>query len=357
MEFLRKTGRLAINAGVALLAMLIVFALAEITLRLIPERATETAPPPDGSRRTIKCDHDALLGWIFPPRSQGEFESDLHPTPVETNSLGVRGPESDLGDSARLTILVLGDSYAFGWGVEEREGFPRQIERLSEERGGRSVRVINGGIPGYGVHQQARMLAHVRSRTRVDVVVSTVSLANDPIDDLRIARYLPDRLADYSHECIDPRSAAARVIRGSRILSLLDGRTQATQFHLMNASPMAAAELDRSLRGLAASCREAGVPVLLAVAPRRSEIASASHLRRRVARWFTGSARATVLRVARDNGIPVVDLTETLCAVERGEAAYLESDAHWTPAANRAVAAAIVGALADAGMIEPARSP
>lgn len=57
---------------------------------------------------------------------------------VDTNSLGLRGPEPAPGGTR---VLAVGDSVTFGWGVADDESWPA---RLSGELG---VTVLNGGVP------------------------------------------------------------------------------------------------------------------------------------------------------------------------------------------------------------------
>src|SRR5262249_707910 len=150
------------------------------------DRRTNAAPTaPAAKNRFLVCDHDSTLGWVFAPGSRGEFVSGTYLTAVEANAWGLRNREVNATDSACTGILVLGASYTFGWGVAEAECFPRQFEELARQRDGDGVEVINAGIPGYGVYQQCIMLERLTRALRIDIVVSTFSLANDPVDDLR----------------------------------------------------------------------------------------------------------------------------------------------------------------------------
>jgi lysophospholipase L1-like esterase len=88
----------------------------------------------------------------------------------EVNGSGMRGPAVSVEKPVGVTRLaVVGDSIAFGYWVEERDSFPRQLEGLLG--GPRRVQVLNFGVPGYGLNQYVEMV-----RTRVgpfapDVVV------------------------------------------------------------------------------------------------------------------------------------------------------------------------------------------
>jgi len=68
---------------------------------------------------------------------------------VHTNALGLRGgPVSAEKAADAYRILVIGDSFAFGFGVEDDEALPAQLAaQLSLARPG--VEVINAGVPGW----------------------------------------------------------------------------------------------------------------------------------------------------------------------------------------------------------------
>lgn len=80
------------------------------------------------------------------------FTNVEYSTAYEVNSLGVRDDEASL---ARPEIVVAGDSYAMGWGVQQNEAFPQVIER----RTGR--RVLNAAVASYGTVREMRLLDRV----------------------------------------------------------------------------------------------------------------------------------------------------------------------------------------------------
>lgn len=79
---------------------------------------------------------------------------------IDLNALGIR---TDAGqrqppDSAAYTILGLGDSQTFGWGVEARDCYLARLERILVESTGTRVRALNAGVIGYGTDQEADVL-------------------------------------------------------------------------------------------------------------------------------------------------------------------------------------------------------
>ena len=90
--------------------------------------------------------YDAQLGWKLGPNRRGA--DGLYFSSLE----GIRAPSPDVsfGDlPPKRLIAVLGDSYAFGEKVRYEDAFPSQLE----ERLGPQYRVLNFGVPGYGVDQ------------------------------------------------------------------------------------------------------------------------------------------------------------------------------------------------------------
>jgi lysophospholipase L1-like esterase len=118
----------------------------EVMVRLVEPRPDTPGIPLPGSAR--------LYG--YPAKAKGYAGG----VAFRTNSSGFRGPDLvDFDGKRDFVILVLGDSYAFGYGVESAQAFPALLEtRLRGEHPGRRVRVINLGIPGYDTSQELAVL-------------------------------------------------------------------------------------------------------------------------------------------------------------------------------------------------------
>jgi hypothetical protein len=231
--------------------------------------------------------------------------------------------------------------------MPERDGFVRQLEvQLNVERAPQRYAVINAGIPGYGVWQQAALLEKLRGMMRVDAVISTFSLANDPVDDLRLARYVPDRLLEANPALRDPHGWLTRLVRTSRLLTLLDVKTEPLQFALANTGRAALAQADTSLAQLAATCRVAEIPLLVAMVPRRNEILQPGGLGGWITKRLMAQPRQLVTAAAQRAGLPLVDLTPALAQLHaQGTQTYLTADAHWTPAGHTVVADTLLASI------------
>ncbi|MEM7356939.1 MAG: GDSL-type esterase/lipase family protein, partial [Acidobacteriota bacterium] len=94
---------------------------------------------------------------------------------VETNAIGGRQMPSVVADSSleTLRILVLGDSFSFGWGVESGEAYAAVLQSLLNGEGlGLRIAVSNMAVPGYGPEQVGQALK--RSAAKLDPVPRVV---------------------------------------------------------------------------------------------------------------------------------------------------------------------------------------
>lgn len=132
--------------------------------------------------RDLKSDRSVSLRSIIAPHASKKIIYDLIPNlavkfqGVETkiNSCGMRGPERNIvksGDTYRIALL--GDSFAFGWGVEYQESFAHQLEVILNEWGGGKlkVEVLNFGVPGYSTFQEVAKFQEIGDDFNVDAVL------------------------------------------------------------------------------------------------------------------------------------------------------------------------------------------
>jgi hypothetical protein len=115
---------------------------------------------------------DAQLGVRLRPGATERISFGGNPvTHVRINSEGYRG--ADLPPPREGEILVVGDSQAFGLGVEEDQTFSARLAALT----GRPV--VNAGVPTYGPDEYDAVIEEMLARRKPSVVVYTVNMAND----------------------------------------------------------------------------------------------------------------------------------------------------------------------------------
>jgi lysophospholipase L1-like esterase len=136
--------------------------------------------------------HDARLGWTLQPGAHGTYVGP-RPFPVEfrgkvrINSLGFRGPEVTPVPPGGHRLLLLGDSQAAGFEVDEDQTYAALTARQVSATLGVPVQVENAGIRGYGTDQSLLWYEdHLRS-LHPDVVVFHAT-GNDPEDDTTLHR-------------------------------------------------------------------------------------------------------------------------------------------------------------------------
>jgi hypothetical protein len=133
-------------------------------------------------------------------------------------------------------ILVLGDSVAFGYGVELDDTFPKRLERhldsLSARAGGGRVEVLNLAVGGYNPYIEAALLDDVGAGWEPDLVLVQFCIndLNDPTAHFDVQTRLhlgtiPDAaFPDPSTRTAPPAPPGAllRLCRASRLCSLVD---------------------------------------------------------------------------------------------------------------------------------------
>lgn len=142
--------------------------------------------PDEGSPPRLLVSHPILLR-----QTTANFRGKtLHPNfpglTVRTNAQGFRDrPWSDRSEAYR--ILVLGDSFVFGVGVEEDETFLRGLE---EGFSLGTLQTVNLGVPGHAPSQSLLLLHRWCERLSPSAVLVTVFLGNDLADELTFQTHL-----------------------------------------------------------------------------------------------------------------------------------------------------------------------
>ena len=156
---------------------------AELALRALK---IDPRPHPMGPRYLHV--RDPMLGLRLRPGFQGRFrhaEFDVH---VAINAQRFRGAELEPKRADEFRILSLGDSFAFGYGVEQGQTYADVLEAelnantaLIEGRRAR-VCVVNAGVSSYGMWHSRVLMESLVDELDPDLILLSFFFANDLTD-------------------------------------------------------------------------------------------------------------------------------------------------------------------------------
>ena len=113
------------------------------------------------------------ISLVYPPNSEMHMRSAEFANSAYTNRLGFRGPDVPLRNPKAFRIVVLGDSFTFGWGVEYEQCWVAQLaERLRAKIP--NVEVLNLGNSGTHSTYYAQLAEVAVPLLRPDVVLVAV---------------------------------------------------------------------------------------------------------------------------------------------------------------------------------------
>ncbi len=161
--------RMTKNILLVILSIIIVCVVGEAAVRwLLPKWA------PDAARVTKFWQYDPRYGWVHVPNARGKFSSFGFDATVTINWKGFRGPPLPYERTRNVSrIVLLGDSFAWGYGVNYSDTFAARLEQdLSH------VEVVNLAVSGYSTDQQLLLYIDEGRRYKPDLVLVQVA-AND----------------------------------------------------------------------------------------------------------------------------------------------------------------------------------
>jgi hypothetical protein len=111
--------------------------------------------------------YDPQLGWVHRPNQRGRFvDPGCFSVTVNNNSRGLRDDEYPLERTGKKRMLVLGDSFGWGFGVEQNQRFSEILEARRPD-----WEIINASVAGYATDQEYLFLKEKGYQYQPDVVL------------------------------------------------------------------------------------------------------------------------------------------------------------------------------------------
>ncbi len=340
---------------------------------------------------------DATLGARLKPGFNDRVVTSEFASTWAINEDGHRGPRAARasgaaadgdavgpGDTAER-IVALGDSFTFGYGVEEEEAWPRRLEAiLAEEEAGERVEVVILGVGGYGTWEETRYLEQERARLAPDLVLVAFYFGNDPVDNRRWYPPVPVLAAGDAPAAEAGADRAERVkrwlgarlhlynliaSRGDELLVRTGLRRLVYPFEIdvLRSPPpesvAAAWEATRAAFTMLTHMQESGLAIRVVLVPMRHQVDDAFWQRLTAQYERLAGARAVraldrdrpqriVEDLLLDAKIESFDLLPGLRAAARRspDPLYWSRDQHWTQAGHAAAARLIADRLRSEGL-------
>lgn len=305
--------------------------------------------------------HDEALGWRVLPNLSIRAVTDEFSWNIKTDDGGFR----KLPEVGEHPILISGDSFAFGWGVEAEDCF---AARLGKDHG---IAVKSLGVPGYGLEQERELLSETLSSIQPAALIQEVW----PLDwDILNA----DQMVEVDHYLVSrdrllhaPKwwiPARIRLVNTSALFGMIDRIETIVRENKRGKSLLEGYGLDaftdgkqpekvtkarerafNALRAIHKIAEERGLPFMVVVVPSSFQIYDGD-----LSQWtalYGISGKADIDRPERelrefadDEGIKIIDLLPSFReeAKKRKDRLYYRTDPHWN-SAGHSLAAKVIG--------------
>lgn len=335
------------NLLLSLASITIFFGLLEVGLRLSGSVPTDAIRSPEVE--TL----NAIPGLFEPGQDFIDRIIPQRPYRIQINSLGFRGAEfTRQKEPGSTRLLCLGDSFTFGHLVGPEEAFPARLEALLRQRASSTpaaVEVINGGANGFTIPDELSFLRDKALALRPDVVILVFS-QND-VADLARRRPMIEVMRDYSKlKSVRVVGPTLRVLQRSAIFNSMLRSAAWVRVKLLatkTPEPLVSDDLWRTYRTqlevFAGLVRENGARMLLVAWPSDTQIGGTAPI----------TAQENLSGYCAELGIPYLDLTPTMSAMQAGGVPAFLSPLDWhpSPEGHEAAAAAIAARLIELGYL------
>lgn len=377
---MRARGRSRLGALLLLVTSSVVgFLAAEGVVRLVAPQPLR--PAWEDELAGIRVAHPGVRGRHLQP---GKFDVTVTINTQRFRSRGEYAPEPGPGVTR---IAVLGDSMAFGWGAEDEETYPAQLQGIL--RRARPVEVINAGFPGTCLGEKAVGYTLTVRSLHPHVVILTV-LGDDVDGDLYWRVFALDSQGDAALSTPPRRGPAGPAVRPvrdlfkglpgsaflaerSQLFGLLRravtravsrerttslGKVPATEEEVDRFRKEGLALLKAEVRWLREEVRRDGARLVAVFVPFRDSVYVSEGWWPDEIRWKSRAVSESLVEVCAGAGVPFLDITPILAERAKlgaGALYYDGVETHPTPEGYRAIAEAVAAFLVEArvGVSEP----
>lgn len=297
------SSQLSTGKKIAFTIILIVFSLAVLTVA--GELVLRWMEPPalTDSGSIVRRTGDPVKQYELLPNSTGVIAS----APVSVNSLGCRDREYERVKPAGVVRIVgIGDSLTFGQGVTEPDTY---LARLEADLTARHlpVEVINCGVFGYNVNEEAKRFEEVVETLDPDIVTIGYELGDVlPNPPLNTSAAAVAKTNNGTGRIVERRSLVES-LKSSRVVTFLAYRYSflLKKFNLRNWDSLYADDsplwknLSAKYTGMAETAKTKNVSLLVAIVPELSNLDD---------RYPFRSVHERVAALCQSLGIQTVDL-------------------------------------------------
>lgn len=124
--------------------------------------------------------YDPELGWKLTPNWTGSHRTFDFTVRYTINEAGLRADSPLPFDRRGKLVAVVGDSFAFGLGVNDDQTFVHLLNQSARDQ----ATFVNFSVPGYSTDQEALLIERDVLRWKPDVIILAVYVANDLFDNL-----------------------------------------------------------------------------------------------------------------------------------------------------------------------------
>jgi lysophospholipase L1-like esterase len=324
------------NAALLLGSCLLVGLGAEWVLRAFP------TPYAYGNMRNIvqqECSRpDPDMQYVNKENYTGTFSNREFSTQVRINAKGLRDRDVPYERTGRKRVLLVGDSFVFGWGVEAEESVAKQMESRLED-----VEVINGGCSGWSTVQELRFLERVGFRYHPDVVL-LFFVENDPFENFFRYHFEDGRLMLDVPRQTRTAAAVRWLQRRSALANLVAQWGHAGSAWWPGALP--GSEIwpaeEGYLREFQKASAEQSVDFAIVYVPPKDRVGAPTR----------GAFYRKVHTLCAELSVPFVDLGPALSEAHLKCRVYFRLDDHWTRDGHRVAARAVSAFLVHEGWLD-----